>query len=155
MRGYKAISDWADALGQQARERFDCRRENGRYVVPSEYVPGDQSVPCPSRSRAVDRYPFALKLSLLYQQESLLAPPGSDTRDPPRLSAALPTSTRLPSTRTCACRFAGARSGESCTSSLFCSGVSTMAPRRSREIDHLSWDRVDHTEMRLCHVAGY
>jgi hypothetical protein len=38
MRGYKAISDWAGALGQQARERFDCRRENGRYVVPSEYV---------------------------------------------------------------------------------------------------------------------
>ena len=38
MRGYKAISDWADALGQQARERFGCRRENGRYVVPSEYV---------------------------------------------------------------------------------------------------------------------
>jgi len=38
MRGYKAIADWADALGQKARERFDCRRENGRYVVPSEYV---------------------------------------------------------------------------------------------------------------------
>ena len=38
MRGYKAISDWADALGQKARERFDCRRENGRYVVPREYV---------------------------------------------------------------------------------------------------------------------
>ena len=38
MRGYKAISNWADALGQQARERFDCRRENGHYVVPSEYV---------------------------------------------------------------------------------------------------------------------
>ena len=38
MRGYKAMSDWADALGQQARGRFDCRRENGRYVVPSEYV---------------------------------------------------------------------------------------------------------------------
>lgn len=38
MRGYKAISDWADALGQQARERFGCRRENGHYVVPSEYV---------------------------------------------------------------------------------------------------------------------
>ena len=38
MRGYKAMSDWADALGQQARERFDCRRENGRYAVPSEYV---------------------------------------------------------------------------------------------------------------------
>jgi hypothetical protein len=27
--GYKAISNWADALGQQARERFGCRRENG------------------------------------------------------------------------------------------------------------------------------
>jgi hypothetical protein len=38
MRGYKAISNWADALGQQARERFGCRREDGRYVVPSEFV---------------------------------------------------------------------------------------------------------------------
>ena len=38
MRGYKAISNRADALGQQARERFDCRRENGRYIVPSESV---------------------------------------------------------------------------------------------------------------------
>lgn len=38
MRGYKAISDWADALGQKARERFGCRREDGRYLVPSEFV---------------------------------------------------------------------------------------------------------------------
>ena len=38
MRGYKAISDWADSLGQQARARFGCRRENGHYVVPSEFV---------------------------------------------------------------------------------------------------------------------
>ena len=38
MRGYKAISDWADALGQQARRRFGCRRERGHYVVPSEFV---------------------------------------------------------------------------------------------------------------------
>jgi Domain of unknown function (DUF4338)/DDE_Tnp_1-associated len=38
MRGYKAISDWADALGQQARMRFGCRRENRHYVVPSESV---------------------------------------------------------------------------------------------------------------------
>ena len=38
MRGYKAISDWADALGQKARERFGCRREDGHYVVPSEFV---------------------------------------------------------------------------------------------------------------------
>lgn len=38
MRGYKAIADWAQSLGQKARERFGCRRENGRFVVPSEYV---------------------------------------------------------------------------------------------------------------------
>jgi hypothetical protein len=38
MRGYKAISGWADALGQKARERFGCRRENGIYLVPSEFV---------------------------------------------------------------------------------------------------------------------
>jgi hypothetical protein len=38
MRGYKAISDWANSLGQKSRERFRCRREHGRYVVPSEYV---------------------------------------------------------------------------------------------------------------------
>lgn len=35
MRGYQAISDWADSLSQKARERFDCRCENGRYIVPS------------------------------------------------------------------------------------------------------------------------
>ena len=38
MRGYKAISDWAQSLGPKARERFRCRRENRRRVVPSEYV---------------------------------------------------------------------------------------------------------------------
>lgn len=38
MRGYKAISQWADALGHQARRRFGCRRENGSYIVPSEFV---------------------------------------------------------------------------------------------------------------------
>ncbi len=38
MRGYKAIAEWAASLGQQARERFGCRRENGRYFVPSESV---------------------------------------------------------------------------------------------------------------------
>lgn len=38
MRGYRAISDWANNLSQKARERFRCRRENGRYVVPSLYV---------------------------------------------------------------------------------------------------------------------
>jgi len=35
MRGYQAISDWANSLGQKARERFNCRREKGRYLVPS------------------------------------------------------------------------------------------------------------------------
>lgn len=38
MRGYSAIHDWANGLGQKALERFRCRRENGHYVVPSEYV---------------------------------------------------------------------------------------------------------------------
>ena len=37
MRGYKAISNWADNLGQQARERFDCRRENGNVTVHVAY----------------------------------------------------------------------------------------------------------------------
>jgi ribosomal protein L27 len=37
-RGYKAIADWAAALGQGARQRLGCRRVNGRYVVPSEFV---------------------------------------------------------------------------------------------------------------------
>jgi hypothetical protein len=38
MRGYKAISDWAKSLSPKARERFRCRREEGRYLVPSEYI---------------------------------------------------------------------------------------------------------------------
>jgi len=43
MRGYKAIHDWAESLGQQARARFGCRCEKGREprgrdVVPSEFV---------------------------------------------------------------------------------------------------------------------
>jgi len=35
MRGYLAISDWAKSLRQKARERFGCRYENKRYIVPS------------------------------------------------------------------------------------------------------------------------
>lgn len=38
MRGYKAMYDWAQGLGQKARQRFGCRYENGRYVIPSLYV---------------------------------------------------------------------------------------------------------------------
>ena len=33
--GYKAISEWANDLGQKARARFRCRYRNGRYEVPS------------------------------------------------------------------------------------------------------------------------
>ena len=37
--GYKAFADWADSLGQKARERFGCRRDaNRRYMVPCESV---------------------------------------------------------------------------------------------------------------------
>ena len=36
MFGYKAISDWAQSLGQKARERFRCRYVNGKFIVPSE-----------------------------------------------------------------------------------------------------------------------
>jgi hypothetical protein len=35
MEGYKAISGWADDLGQKARERFRCRHRNRVYLVPS------------------------------------------------------------------------------------------------------------------------
>jgi len=38
MRGYKAMADWARALSQKARERFGCRIEGGRRVVPSESI---------------------------------------------------------------------------------------------------------------------
>ena len=29
------FSDWAKSLSQKARERFRCRYENGRHIVPS------------------------------------------------------------------------------------------------------------------------
>ena len=38
MRGYKAIADWAESLGQKARRRFGCRREHDCFVVPSESI---------------------------------------------------------------------------------------------------------------------
>lgn len=38
MQGYKAIAGWAKDLGPQARERFGCRREKGRYLIPSESI---------------------------------------------------------------------------------------------------------------------
>ena len=36
MRGYKAISDWSQALSPRMRERFGCRFQKGRRIVPSE-----------------------------------------------------------------------------------------------------------------------
>ena len=36
MRGYKAISDWAQALSPRMRERFGCRFQKGKRIVPSE-----------------------------------------------------------------------------------------------------------------------
>lgn len=38
MRGYKAMADWAQSLSPTARQRFGCRRVNGRYLVPSESI---------------------------------------------------------------------------------------------------------------------
>jgi hypothetical protein len=38
MRGYRAISDWAQSLGPKARQRFGCRRQGDHYVVPSNYI---------------------------------------------------------------------------------------------------------------------
>lgn len=50
MRGFKAIHDWASSLGQKARERFGCRREEGQYVVPSEFVIRDCLIRIPPES---------------------------------------------------------------------------------------------------------
>ena len=38
MRGYKAMADWWQSLGPKARQRFRCRRESGRHLVPSESI---------------------------------------------------------------------------------------------------------------------
>jgi hypothetical protein len=38
MRGYKAISLWAEDLGRKARARFRCCYRNRRYQVPSRTV---------------------------------------------------------------------------------------------------------------------
>ena len=38
MHGYKAMADWAQALGMKARARFRCRFRNRTYLVPSESI---------------------------------------------------------------------------------------------------------------------
>lgn len=37
-RGYKAIADWTQGLGQKALARFRCRYREGRYWAPSESI---------------------------------------------------------------------------------------------------------------------
>lgn len=32
------MADWAKSLGKRARQRFGCRYEKGRYLVPSESI---------------------------------------------------------------------------------------------------------------------
>ena len=34
-KSYESMSEWADNLSQKARERFRCRYDKGRYVIPS------------------------------------------------------------------------------------------------------------------------
>ena len=36
--GYKAIWDWAKALGPKGRERFRCRYVKGSFLIPSESI---------------------------------------------------------------------------------------------------------------------
>jgi hypothetical protein len=38
MQGYKAIWDWAKALGPKGRERFRCRFVKGSFQIPSEGI---------------------------------------------------------------------------------------------------------------------
>ena len=38
MRGYRAISDWAEGLSPSARARFGCRYRNKKYIIPSESI---------------------------------------------------------------------------------------------------------------------
>lgn len=38
MRGYKDMGNWVKHLGRKARERFGCRFQDGKYIVPSGSV---------------------------------------------------------------------------------------------------------------------
>src|SRR5665811_2638432 len=38
MQGYKAIGDWAKALGPKGHERFRCRYVKGSFQIPSESI---------------------------------------------------------------------------------------------------------------------
>jgi len=51
MRGYLAISDWSKSLSQNARKRFGCRYQNGRYIVPSLSIIRDVLMPLIFRTK--------------------------------------------------------------------------------------------------------
>jgi len=67
MRGYRPCRTGPNSLGSKARERFRCRRENGRYVVPSQYV-----IACPARLiRQISTAACTLERTYGKQDESL------------------------------------------------------------------------------------
>jgi uncharacterized protein DUF4338/DDE family transposase len=78
MRGYKAISHWADNLGQKTRGRFRCRRVDGQYIVPSQYVIRDVLIRVDPAEidRALQRWNTAYG-----QQDSSLAIDGKRMRN--------------------------------------------------------------------------
>jgi hypothetical protein len=58
MRGYKAMAEWAQSLGQPSRRRFGCRYEGDGSRVPREYVLRDVliRVPPADLDRALQRW---------------------------------------------------------------------------------------------------
>ena len=78
MRGYKAMADWAQSLSPTARQRFGCRRVNGRYLVPSESIIRDVMIRVAPNDleKALNRYNQAFA-----QQDSTLAIDGKTMRN--------------------------------------------------------------------------
>ena len=78
MRGYKAIAHWAERLDQKTRGRLRCRRVDGRYIVPSQYVIRDLliRVDAAEMDRAVQRWNAAYG-----QPDSSLAIDGKGMRN--------------------------------------------------------------------------
>jgi hypothetical protein len=78
MRGYKAIAQWAGGLDQKTRGRLRCRRVDGRYIVPSQYVIRDLliRVDGAEMDRAVQRWNAAYG-----QPDSCLAMAGKGMRN--------------------------------------------------------------------------
>jgi hypothetical protein len=81
MRGYKAIAGWADDLGAKARERFGCRREQGRYLVPSESIIRDVLVRVDPTllDRAIDGKTMCNAIDEQGQQTHIMSAVGHET----------------------------------------------------------------------------